>query len=100
MFGAPAGDARRDGRSRSTAAESYGVDEPALHFSGLRQRVDLEDDRLDPLDRPTVGEGADDLVATDAARSPVAGLAVAEAEQVAVPARAEHGMQSIDVTRP
>src|SRR3954452_23687821 len=100
MFEATGGDARRYGRPRSTAAESHSVDEPALHFAGQRQRIDLEDDRLDPLGRPPVGEGADDLVAPDAAWSPVAGLAVTEAEQVAAPAGAEHGVQSIDVTRP
>src|SRR5690242_2878214 len=81
----------------SAAGEPPGVEEPALHPVGFGHRVDLEDDRLDLLDRPAVGEGVDELVTADAARPPVAGLAVAEAQEIEVSAGAEGGVEPVDV---
>src|SRR5206468_3589857 len=69
--------------------------QPRLHGRDADPRpVDLERRRLDARHRPPVAERGAQLALADPPRSPGPRLAVAEADQVAAAARAQHGRQA------
>ena len=73
------------------------VGEPGFGDRGAEARVDVEAVGGERIDAPAGAERGAQLDFGDAARTPVAGLAVAEAHEVKVATRAEDSVQSRDV---
>src|SRR5260221_10038652 len=82
--------------SSRPAQPAYGG-QPGLGGGDAKARVESERLPRDAGDGPAVAEGGAQLVLADAARAGVAGLAVAEAHQVAGAARPQGRLQAGDV---
>jgi hypothetical protein len=76
---------------------SNDIREPGFGGRGVEARVEVEAIRGERIEHPVGGKRGAQLVFGDAARTPVAGLAVAEAHEVEVASRAQDGVQRSDV---